>query len=56
MSLAADSEEEVDAVLKRVSELGGIVLPGHSQKFEWGSSGYFEDPEGHNWEIVYFVE
>ena len=49
-----DSREEVDHVLDLARRAGGEVLgPAHERP--WGIySGYFADPDGHLWEIVYF--
>lgn len=47
------SEEEVDALLRRVTELGGrVVREGHPT--DWGGySGYFADPDGFLWEVAF---
>lgn len=47
------SPEEVDALLARAVEAGAKLLkPG--QKVSWGGySGYFADPDGHAWEVVW---
>ncbi len=47
------SEQEVDAVLQQAVAAGAtLVKPG--QKVFWGGySGYFQDPEGHYWEVAY---
>jgi uncharacterized protein len=49
-----ESRSEVDRVLELAREAGGRVLgPAHERP--WGIySGYFSDPDGHLWEIVYF--
>ncbi len=46
-------EAEVDSVLKQAEQAGGkIVKPG--QKAFWGGyHGYFADPDGHLWEILW---
>ena len=54
LSIAADSEEEVDSILKRAITAGGTLLPNQPKKFDWGYTGHFQDPDGHTWEIVYF--
>lgn len=48
-----ESEDQVDALLKHVETIGGrVVAPG--EKKPWGGySGYFADPDGHLWEVVY---
>jgi len=47
------SEDEVDAVLAQAVTAGAtLVKPG--EKVFWGGySGYFSDPDGHLWEVVY---
>jgi uncharacterized protein len=49
-----DSREEVDRILDLAGRAGARVLgPAHERP--WGIySGYFSDPDGHLWEIVYF--
>jgi uncharacterized protein len=49
-----DSREAVDRLLELAARAGGQVLrPAHERP--WGIySGYFSDPDGHLWEIVYF--
>lgn len=46
-------ESEVESVLKQAEQAGGkIVKPG--QKAFWGGyHGYFADPDGHLWEILW---
>jgi uncharacterized protein len=49
-----ESRSEVDRLLEVADQAGGRVLgPAHERP--WGIySGYFSDPDGHMWEIVYF--
>lgn len=54
LSCAADSKEEVDSVLNTAVEFGGASLPNQPKEYDWGYSGYFKDPDGHIWEVVYF--
>ena len=53
LSYNATSEEEVNAVLNQVQQLGAtIIKPG--QKVFWGGySGYFKDLDGHLFEVAY---
>lgn len=47
------SREEVDDVMREAEDAGAtIVQPGHPT-FWGGHSGYFQDPDGHLWEIVW---
>lgn len=50
LSHTADSRKEVDTILMRAHSLGGAVLQVGLAN-EWGYSGYFQDPDGHVWEI-----
>lgn len=48
-----DSSEEVDALLAR-AEAAGAVLTDRAHQRPWGIySGYFRDPDGHLWEIIW---
>jgi catechol 2,3-dioxygenase-like lactoylglutathione lyase family enzyme len=50
---AVGSREEVDALLAR-AQTAGATLTGQSHDRPWGIySGYFRDPDGHLWEIVW---
>ena len=47
------SREEVDAVMEQARNAGArIVKPAHDT-FWGGYAGYFQDPDGHLWEIVW---
>ena len=48
-----DSEAEVDRAMERAAGAGArIVKPVH-KTFYGGYAGYFQDPDGHLWEIAY---
>jgi catechol 2,3-dioxygenase-like lactoylglutathione lyase family enzyme len=48
------NKEEVDALLKQAKAAGAIVAEGDPHDRPWGIySGYFQDPDGHLWEIVW---
>ncbi|NOU93283.1 VOC family protein [Paenibacillus sp. LMG 31456] len=50
------SKEEVDKVMQEVKEAGAtITVPAH-ETFWGGYSGYFQDPDGHLWEVVWNPE
>lgn len=50
------SKAEVDAVMEQVRKAGAkIVKPAHDT-FWGGYSGYFQDPDGHLWEVVWNPE
>lgn len=47
------SREEVDAVMTQAQNAGAtLVKPAHDT-FWGGYAGYFQDPDGHLWEIVW---
>lgn len=47
------SEADVDALLAR-AEAAGATLTDRPHRRPWGAySGYFEDPDGHLWEVVH---
>jgi catechol 2,3-dioxygenase-like lactoylglutathione lyase family enzyme len=51
-----DSREEVDSLLAR-AEAAGAALTGEPHDRPWGVySGYFRDPDGHLWEVVWNPE
>lgn len=47
------SREEVDAIMQKAGSAGAsIVKPAHDT-FWGGYAGYFQDPDGHVWEVAY---
>jgi catechol 2,3-dioxygenase-like lactoylglutathione lyase family enzyme len=47
------SRVEVDAVMERAATAGATVVKAAHDTFWGGYSGYFQDPDGHLWEIVW---
>jgi uncharacterized protein len=47
------SKEEVDAVMEQAKKAGAIIVKQAADTFWGGYSGYFQDPDGHLWEIVW---
>jgi catechol 2,3-dioxygenase-like lactoylglutathione lyase family enzyme len=46
------SRGEVDRILQQAAAAGAVVTPPHDRP--WGIySGYFRDPDGHLWEIIW---
>ena len=46
------SRGEVDRILEQAAAAGAVVTPAHDRP--WGIySGYFRDPDGHLWEIIW---
>ena len=47
------SETEVNEIMRRAEEIGAKVVK-RPQKTDWGGyGGYFSDPDGYLWEVVY---
>jgi catechol 2,3-dioxygenase-like lactoylglutathione lyase family enzyme len=47
------SGEEVDAVMKQAREAGAVIVKDAHDTFWGGYSGYFQDPDGHLWEVAW---
>lgn len=47
------SQSEVDAVMKQAENAGAIIIKSPQETFWGGYAGYFQDPDGHVWEIVW---
>lgn len=47
------TEREVDAVMALAAEAGARVVKKAQKTFWGGYAGYFQDPDGHLWEVVY---
>ncbi|EUJ21796.1 VOC family protein [Listeria aquatica] len=50
------SKLEVDQVMQEVESAGGTVVKSPHDTFWGGYSGYFQDPDGHLWEVVWNPE
>ena len=48
-----NSKEEVDAVMKQAKEAGAKIVKSAGDTFWGGYGGYFQDPDGHLWEVVW---
>lgn len=48
-----NSREEVDAVMKQAENAGAKIIKSTQDTFYGGYSGYFQDPDGHLWEVVW---
>ena len=46
-----NSNEEVDAIMKQAEEAGATITKRAQKAFWGGYHGYFQDPDGHLWEI-----
>ena len=47
------SREEVDAVMRQAAGAGAIIVKPARETFWGGYAGYFQDPDGHLWEVVW---
>jgi len=47
------SRAEVDAVMEQAKSAGAVVVKSAHDTFWGGYSGYFQDPDGHLWEVVW---
>lgn len=47
------SRDEVDEVMAQAAHAGANILKGAQDTFWGGYAGYFQDPDGHLWEIVW---
>jgi catechol 2,3-dioxygenase-like lactoylglutathione lyase family enzyme len=47
------SKSEVDSVMERARKAGATVIKEAQDTFYGGYAGYFQDPDGHVWEIVW---
>lgn len=47
------SREEVDAVMATAEAAGAVITKAAHDTFWGGYSGYFQDPDGHLWEVVW---
>jgi hypothetical protein len=47
------SKAEVDLVMKQAAAAGAVIVKAAHETFWGGYSGYFQDPDGHVWEVVW---
>lgn len=50
------SKSEVDLVMDQAEEAGATVVKPAAETFWGGYAGYFQDPDGHLWEVVWNPE
>lgn len=50
------SKEEVDAVMEQARKAGAKIVKQAGDTFWGGYAGYFQDPDGHLWEIAWNPE
>ncbi|MFI6166718.1 VOC family protein [Nocardia sp. NPDC051052] len=55
LGIFVDTREDVDRLLDQAEQAGGVIVRPPLER-PWGIySGYFADPDGHLWELVYFL-
>jgi len=47
------SKQEVDAVMEQAKRAGAKIIKPAEDTFWGGYAGYFQDPDGHLWEVVW---
>lgn len=48
-----NSKEEVDEVMEQAKKAGARIIKPAQNTFWGGYAGYFQDPDGHLWEIAW---
>lgn len=48
-----DSRAEVDAVMQQAAAAGACIVKPAQPTFYGGYAGYFQDPDGHLWEVAF---
>jgi hypothetical protein len=48
-----NSKQEVDAVMKQAEQAGAKITDPARTRFWGGYTGYFQDPDGHLWEVAW---
>lgn len=47
------SKDEVDRVMSQADEAGAVIVKAAAATFWGGYAGYFQDPDGHLWEVAW---
>lgn len=47
------SKAEVDAVMEQAERAGAVIVKPAHETFWGGYAGYFQDPDGHLWEVAW---
>lgn len=47
------SKDEVDTLVKQAQSAGAVIVRPAGETFWGGYAGYFQDPDGHLWEIAW---
>ena len=48
-----NSRDEVDAVMAQAKQAGATIVKDPADTFYGGYAGYFQDPDGHLWEVAF---
>ncbi len=48
-----NSREDVDDVMEQARQAGATIVKPAGNTFYGGYAGYFQDPDGHLWEVVW---
>jgi uncharacterized protein len=48
-----NSKAEVDSIMQQAKQAGAVITDPAHDRFWGGYSGYFQDPDGHLWEIAW---
>jgi len=48
-----NSKQEVDKVMAQAQKAGAMIIKPAHETFWGGYSGYFQDPDGHVWEVAW---
>ncbi len=48
-----NSKAEVDALMKQAKSAGAVIVKPAQDTFWGGYAGYFQDPDGHLWEVAW---
>lgn len=51
-----NSKNEVDELMRQAASAGATIIKPATDTFYGGYAGYFQDPDGHLWEIVWNPE
>jgi catechol 2,3-dioxygenase-like lactoylglutathione lyase family enzyme len=51
-----NSKSEVDSIMKQAELAGAVILKPAHDTFWGGYSGYFQDPDGHVWDVAWNPE
>jgi hypothetical protein len=47
------NRDEVDSVMQQAAEAGATIVKAAADTFWGGYAGYFQDPDGHLWEVAW---